>query len=45
MLRLQTPRAMLITGPFGSGKSSLVGEIADVVEGTIPSGIVATRRS
>jgi hypothetical protein len=36
MLRLERPRAVLITGPFGSGKSSLVGDIADVVEGTIP---------
>lgn len=36
MLRLETPRAILITGPFGAGKSSLAGEIADLVEGTIP---------
>jgi hypothetical protein len=36
MLRLETPRAILITGPFGAGKSSLAGEIADLVEGSIP---------
>ena len=36
MLRLETPRAILITGPFGAGKSSLAGEIGDLVEGTIP---------
>ena len=36
MLRLESPRAILIIGPFGAGKSSLAGEIADVVEGEIP---------
>ena len=36
MHRLDTPRAILITGPFGAGKSSLAAEIADLVEGEIP---------
>ena len=36
MVTLDAPLAILITGPYGSGKSSLAGEIADVVEGELP---------
>ena len=36
MLYLDAPRAILLTGPYGVGKSSLAGEIADVVEGELP---------
>ena len=36
MVTLEAPHAILITGPFGAGKSSLAGEIADLVEGEIP---------
>jgi chloramphenicol 3-O-phosphotransferase len=36
MVTLDEPHAILIIGPFGSGKSSLAGEIADVVEGDLP---------
>jgi chloramphenicol 3-O-phosphotransferase len=36
MASLDAPHAILITGPYGSGKSSLAGEIADVVEGDLP---------
>ena len=33
---LDDPLAILITGPYGSGKSSLASEIAEVVEGELP---------
>lgn len=36
MTTLESPHAILIIGPYGSGKSSLAGEIADVVEGHLP---------
>ena len=36
MVPLDAPHAILITGPYGSGKSSLAGEIADLVEGEMP---------
>jgi hypothetical protein len=36
VIQLESPRAILIIGPFGAGKSSLAGEIADLVEGEIP---------
>ena len=40
MVPLDEPHAILITGPYGSGKSSLAGEIADLVEGEIPYGAI-----
>ena len=36
MHSLDAPHAILITGPYGSGKSSLAGEIAEIVEGDLP---------
>ena len=36
MATLDAPHAILITGPYGSGKSSLAGEIAEIVEGDLP---------
>ena len=36
MVTHDAPHAILITGPYGSGKSSLAGEIADVLEGQVP---------
>lgn len=36
MTTLESPHAILITGPYGSGKSSLAGEIAELVEGDVP---------
>ena len=36
MVNLDDPLAILITGPYGSGKSSLAGEIAELVEGELP---------
>ena len=36
MTTLEDPHAILIIGPYGSGKSSLAGEIADVLEGQLP---------
>ena len=36
MVPLDEPHAILIVGPYGSGKSSLAGEIADVLEGQVP---------
>ena len=36
VLRLDAPRAIVLTGVFGSGKSSMAGEIADLVEGDLP---------
>ena len=36
MVNLDDPLAILITGPYGSGKSSLAGEIAEIVEGDLP---------
>jgi energy-coupling factor transporter ATP-binding protein EcfA2 len=30
------PRALLLTGPYGSGKSALVAEIAGLLEGSVP---------
>ena len=36
MVTLDEPHAILIIGPYGSGKSSLAGEIADVLEGQVP---------
>ena len=36
MVKLDDPLAILIIGPYGSGKSSLAGEIAELVEGELP---------
>jgi len=36
VVTLDEPHAILIIGPYGSGKSSLAGEIADAVEGDLP---------
>lgn len=36
MITLEGPQAILITGPYGSGKSSLAAEIAGLVEGDLP---------
>jgi chloramphenicol 3-O-phosphotransferase len=36
LFRLDSPRAILLTGAFGSGKSSVTAEIADLVEGKLP---------
>jgi len=36
MVALDEPLAILIIGPYGSGKSSLAGEIGDVLEGQLP---------
>jgi len=33
---VDTPRAVLLTGPYGVGKSSVAEEIADVLEGQVP---------
>jgi chloramphenicol 3-O-phosphotransferase len=36
MTTLEGPHAIVIIGPYGSGKSSLAGEIAELVEGDLP---------
>ncbi len=35
MLQIDTPRAVLITGPFGVGKSAVAAEIANILEGEV----------
>jgi energy-coupling factor transporter ATP-binding protein EcfA2 len=36
MTRTVEPRALLLTGPYGAGKSALVAEIAGLLEGRVP---------
>lgn len=36
MTSIVEPRALLLTGPYGAGKSTLVAEIAGLLEGRVP---------